>query len=152
MMRFDEYLLEKQTITLQYEASDWRDAVREATRLLENAGTVTKDYYEGILKNHADNGPYYVVVPSFAMPHAAPECGAVENGFSLVTLKTPVSFGHQEHDPVAIVLCIAAKDRQSLNEEIIVQIMNMLDYEPSIEKLQTAKTLDDLRALFAEIP
>jgi PTS system ascorbate-specific IIA component len=151
-MRFDEYLFEKQTITLQYEASDWQDAVGEATRLLENAGAVSKNYYEGILQNHVENGPYYVVVPSFAMPHAAPECGALENGFSLVTLKTPVSFGHEEHDPVAIVLCIAAKERRSLNEEIIVQIMNMLDYEPSIEKLQRAKTLGDLRALFAEIP
>jgi len=151
-MRFDEYLFEKQTVTLQYEASDWQNAVREAVRLLERAGAVTKDYYEGILKNHTDNGPYYVVVPSFAMPHAAPEWGALENGFSLVTLKTPVSFGHEDHDPVDVILCIAAKDRTSLNEEIIVQIMNMLDYEPTIERLRAARTLDDLRALFAEIP
>lgn len=151
-MQLDEYLFEKQTISLQYTASDWQDAVREAVRLLEQVGAVTENYYHGILKNHADNGPYYVVVPSFAMPHAAPECGALENGFSLVTLKTPVSFGHEEHDPVAVVLCIAAKDRQSLNEEMIVQIMNMLDYEPGMEKLRAAQTFDDLRALFAEIP
>ena len=151
-MCFNEYLFENQTITLRYEAFDWQDAIGEAARLLEKVGAVTKDYYEAILKNHEDNGPYYVVVPSFAMPHAAPECGVLENGFSLVTLKTPVAFGHEEHDPVDIILCIAAKDRKSLNEDVIVQIMNMLEYEPSTERLRMAKTLDDLRELFAEIP
>ncbi|MCL2347192.1 MAG: PTS sugar transporter subunit IIA [Planctomycetaceae bacterium] len=150
-MQLEEYLFENNTIALQCHAVDWREAVRISTDLLEAAGAVTPEYFQGILKNRADNGPYFVILPSIAMPHAAPECGVNENGFSLVTLKTPVCFEHEEHDPVRIVFCIAAKDRKSLNEDIIVQIMNLLEFEETPERLHQATSLEDIRNLFREI-
>ncbi len=151
-MRVEDYLFEKNTILLQQEAKDWKEAIRLATDLLEKSGAVTLDYYLGILKNVEQNGPYFVLMPAVAMPHAAPECGVRENGFSLVTLKTPVCFGHAEHDPVEMILCIAAKDRKSLNEELIVQIMELLDFDETVERLRTARNLEDVRKLFASLP
>ena len=150
-MRLDRYLLEHKTVALRQEAADWQQAVRLAVQLLENNDAVTSEYYDAILENHAKNGPYFVVVPSVAMPHAAPERGVNATGFSLVTLKTPVVFGHKEHDPVDIVLCIAAEDRKSLNEETIIQVMELLDHDDTVPKLRAAETLDDIEALFQNI-
>ena len=150
-MQLKKFLLERQTIALHQEAADWKEAVRLATRLLENAGTVTSAYYQAILDNHAKNGPYYVVVPSVAMPHAAPDDNVKETGFSLVTLKTPVLFGHAEHDPVDIVLCIAAPDRQSLNEETIIQVMELIDDDSAIDAIRIARTEEDIRLLLQKI-
>ncbi len=151
-MRVEDNHLEKNTILLRQEASDWKDAIRLATDLLEAVGAVTPEYYRGILKNIEQNGPYFVIMPAVAMPHAAPEYGVRENAFSLVTLKTPVHFGHLEHDPVEIILCIAAKDRQSLNEEVIVQIMDLLDFDETVNRLKAARDLEDVRRLFAALP
>ncbi len=151
-MTLEDFLFDNKTIALRQEAKTWQEAVRIATDLLENVGVVTPEYFQGILKNVEQNGPYFVLIPAVAMPHAAPECGAKENGFSLVTLKTPVAFGHEEHDPVEIILCIAAKDRKSLNEEMIIQIMNLLDFAETVDRLRAAGNFDDVRKLFAAIP
>jgi len=150
-MRLDNFLLERHTIALYQEAADWKEAVRLATRLLENAGTVTPAYYQAVLDNHEKNGPYYVVVPSVAMPHAAPDDHVKETGFSLVTLKTPVLFGHAEHDPVDIVLCIAAPDRQSLNEDTIIQVMELIEDNSTIDAIRTARTEEDIRLLLQKV-
>lgn len=151
-MRLHDYLFNKNAISLRHEASDWKDAVRAATDLLEIAGSVTPEYYRGILENYEEHGPYFVVLPSVAMPHAAPEWGVSENAFSLVTLETPVCFGHKEHDPVDILLCIAAKDRRSLNEDLIVEIMNLLDFEETVDRLRAARSVEDVHRLFALLP
>lgn len=47
------------------------------------------------------------------MPHARPEKGALQTGFSLVTTATPISFGHDEFDPVSVVIAIAGADADS---------------------------------------
>ena len=150
-MRLDRYLLERQTIALNREVANWQEAVRLSVQLLEDNGAVTSEYYDAILENHAKNGPYFVIVPSVAMPHAAPERGVNATGFSLVTLKNPVRFGHQEHDPVDIVLCIAAEDRKSLNEETIIQVMDLLDHDDTVPKLRAARSLDDIESLFQNL-
>lgn len=147
-INLERYLFDKKTIALKQDATDWKQAVRLATDLLENAGAVSPEYYQGILRNREKNGPYFVIVPSVAMPHAAPECGVNEDGFSLVTMKNPVRFGHEQHDPVELVLCIAARTRTSLNENVIVQIMNLLEHDEAIERLKRAEILDDVRDIF----
>lgn len=76
------------------------------------------------------------------MIHAEPGIGVREMGFSLVTLKKPVFFGHPENDPVDIVLCVAAVHRQEMNEEAIVSIMALLEEETLLEELRKATSLD----------
>ena len=38
---------------------------------------------------------------------------ALQTGFSLVTTATPISFGHDEFDPVSVVIAIAGADADS---------------------------------------
>jgi ascorbate PTS system EIIA or EIIAB component len=151
-VRIDEYLFTRNAIALQAEAGDWQQAVAVGVSLLEAAGAVEARYYDAILANVAAHGPYFVLVPGFAMPHARPEDGVRATGFSLVTLKTPVAFGHPEHDPVSVVLSIAAASKADLNEGVIVQVMQLLDWEPALERLRQARSWDDLRQLFADLP
>jgi len=150
-MQLDQYLFSKNTIALRQQAEDWKQAIQIGTNLLEAAGAVDERYYEGILANVEKNGSYFVIVPSVAMPHARPEDGVLETGFSLVTLETPVPFGHAEHDPVDIILTIAAADKKALNEEVIVQVMTLLDFEEAVPRLRAATALDDVKRLFDDL-
>lgn len=45
------------------------------------------------------------------MPHARPEDGAINSGLVVMTLKEPVYFGHEDHDPVSIVVGMSATDK-----------------------------------------
>ena len=60
-----------------------------------------------------DFGAASVIDDGIAMPHARPEKGALQTGFSLVTTATPISFGHDEFDPVSVVIAIAGADADS---------------------------------------
>ena len=151
-MRMADYLREKQTMALQVPAADWQTAVAAATELLRLAGAVEARYYDAILRNVAEHGPYFVVVPGVALPHARPEDGVRQTGFSLVTLAQPVRFGHDVHDPVSVVLGIAAIDKQALNEDVIIQVMRLLDWDQAVPRLQAARSADDIQQLFADLP
>jgi PTS system ascorbate-specific IIA component len=150
-MNLKEHLLSREAIALQVDAKDWKAAVKAGTDMLVKAGTIEPRYYEEIIQNTQELGPYYLLAPGLAMPHARPEGGVIENSFALVTLKEPVAFGDPDNDPIDILITLAARDAKTQNEEAIVQVVTLLDNEETIEKLREAKTLDDIKILFEEL-
>lgn len=150
-MNLKEHLLSREAIALQVDAKDWKAAVKAGTDMLVKAGTIEPRYYEEIIQNTEELGPYYLLAPGLAMPHARPEGGVIENSFALVTLKEPVAFGDPDNDPIDILITLAARDAKTQNEEAIVQVVTLLDNEETIEKLREAKTLDDIKILFEEL-
>jgi len=150
-MNLKEHLLSREAIQLQASASDWKEAVKIGTDLLEKAGTITSQYYEEIIKSVDELGPYFLLAPGMAMPHARPDGGVLETSFALVTLKNPVNFGDPDNDPIDILITLAAKDAATQNEEAIVQVVTLLDEEETVEKLRKAETIEDLRKIFAEM-
>ncbi|MCY1151651.1 MAG: PTS sugar transporter subunit IIA [Sphaerochaetaceae bacterium] len=150
-MNLKEHLLSREAIALQVDAKDWKAAVKAGTDMLVKAGTIEPRYYEEIIQNTQELGPYYLLAPGLAMPHARPEGGVIENSFALVTLKEPVAFGDPDNDPIDILITLAARDAKTQNEEAIVQVVTLLDNEETIEKLRGAKTLDDIKILFEEL-
>ena len=150
-MVLQDFIIENSAFALGQEATDWKAAVKLGTDLLVKAGAAEERHYEAILKMTEELGPYYVIAPGIAMPHTRPENGAKKTGFALVTLKNPVSFGHSDNDPVEIVLCICAKDAKDMNESVIVEAVTLFDDEKAVERLKKAQSVEDLRAVFADI-
>lgn len=150
-MVLQDFIIENGAFALGQEAADWKAAVKLGTDLLVKAGAAEERYYEAILKMTEELGPYYVIAPGIAMPHTRPENGAKKTGFALVTLKNPVSFGHSDNDPVEIVLCICAKDAKDMNESVIVEAVTLFDDEKAVKRLKKAQSVEDLRAVFADI-
>ncbi len=67
----------------------WEEAVKETTRYLQSKGYVTEDYANAIIQSTHDNGPYYVLCPGVAMPHARPEASVLKTGLGIHVYKTP---------------------------------------------------------------
>ena len=85
------------------------------------------------------------------MPHGRPEEGLLENSFALVTLETPVNFGDQYNDPIEILITLAATDAKTQNEEAIVQVVTIFDDDEVVEKLRSARTVEEVRTLLTTI-
>lgn len=143
-MVLKDFIMENKAFALKASAADWKQAVKIGTDLLAAAYAAEPRYYDSILEMTEQNGPYYVITPGIAMPHARPEMGALSTGFSLVTLKEPVVFGHSTNDPVDIVLCICAKNADDLNEEVIIDAVTLFDDEKAIAALRKAETEEEL--------
>ncbi|WP_336220302.1 SgcA family PTS sugar transporter subunit IIA [Citrobacter amalonaticus] len=134
-------------VQAQREAKDWREAVAIAARPLVAFGAAQPGYVDGIIDNTLNWGPYYLIAPGIALPHARPEQGANYNQVSITTLSTPVCFGNEECDPVWLLLCVSATDANA-HIHTIQRISQFID---SPERLAAVREAASDDALFARV-
>ena len=89
-------------------AADWRAAVGLAGAALARTGAAEPSYADEMVRMIDEHGPYVVIAPGLALAHARPGPEVLSDGLSVVTLATPVTFGHPHNDPVRVVLGLAA--------------------------------------------
>ena len=147
-MNLKEALIENNSISLQCEAKDWKAAIKIGTDLLEKSGAITENYYNAIVETTEKYGPYYIIVPGVAMPHARPEAGVKKDSFSLVTLKEPVIFEMDgEKEEVYILVTLAATSSENHNEFGIVQVADLFEDEENVERIKMAKNIEEILSL-----
>lgn len=103
-------LLPHGAIRLGEVAGDWRAAVRLAGAALEASGSTTDGYTDQMIATVESLGPYIVIAPGIALAHARPSPAVRRPGLAIITLATPVEFGHRDNDPVRLVIGLAAPD------------------------------------------
>jgi PTS system ascorbate-specific IIA component len=144
MACFVDRLIESGTIAVRQSVSDWEEAVQLGGDMMKKAGLITEAYTQAMINNHKEIGPYYIIAPGIAMPHAKPENGVLKTGYALVTLTSPVEFGDEENDPVDLLIFAGANNREEHNQEAVPQIAEIVDSEKYIEALRAAKSNEDV--------
>ena len=124
--------------------TDWRHAITLSARPLLLKGTITEHYIDAIFESHQALGPYYVLAPGLAMPHARPEQGALKNGLSLLHIREGVSFGSEENDPIYVVIMLCAL---SGNEHInmITALADIFSNEARCSALLKASSMEAIQ-------
>lgn len=123
----------------------WQDAVRQAAAPLLAQQAITPGYVEAIFRSHAELGPYYVLAPGLAMPHARPEDGTQKNALSLLNIRQGVSFGSAENDPVYTVIMLCAISGEE-HIKMISELAELFSDETRLQHLLTATTLPAIQA------
>ena len=141
-------IIAKENLRAGLKAADWREAVRLAGGVLEEAGSITNEYTESMIKAVEDLGPYIVIMPGFAIAHAAPSPAVHKEDLALITLAEPVSFG-SPNDPVSLMLCVACVDRES-HVRALSAVAEVLCGDGIMEKLAAATSADELEAILGE--
>ncbi|MCJ7569818.1 MAG: PTS sugar transporter subunit IIA [Anaerolineales bacterium] len=135
--------LNAQTVKAKVAATSWEQAVEAAGMVLVQANLVEPRYIDAMKKTLRELGPYSVIAPGIAMPHARPEDGVIQTGFSLVTLVKPVTFGNAENDPVDILLAFSASDKER-HITALKEISVFLSNDGLVRKVRTANSNDQL--------
>lgn len=138
--------LTESAIILGADASDWRAAVRLAGLALANSGAALPSYADEMIRMIEEHGPYVVIAPGLALAHARPGPAVLADGFAVVTLATPVAFGHPHNDPVSVVLglAISSADRHL---ESIAALANVFNDSSAIVDLAAAGTAAEVMAI-----
>lgn len=126
------------TIAVKQAASSWEAAVQLGGEMMVKAGLIEPSYVTAMIENHKTIGPYYIIAPGIAMPHAKPENGVLKTGYAVVTLSKPVEFGDEENDPVDVLIFAGAVNREEHNEEVVPQVAELCDSEEYVNRLREA--------------
>lgn len=132
----------KENIQAKVKAEDWSEAIRIVGGLLEAAGSITPRYTEAMITAVKEMGPYMVILPNFALAHAAPSEEVIKDDTALITLEKPVLFG-SPNDPVYVILAICSKESKS-HMDSLAQIASMLMQENVLTRLIEAKNVEEI--------
>lgn len=124
--------------------NNWERAIEIAAKPLLKNGYIKSEYINSMVENIHKNGPYIIIVPGFAMPHASPECGVLKTGISLLKLKNPVIFPGNNEIKLIIVL---ASLSPNAHMDIIVELTDILADEELMEKIYECNSIDKIMEL-----
>ena len=85
--------IDKKTIRTNVKVNGWQEAVQKSGELLVAAELVEPRYIDAMIATTKELGSYCVIAPGIAIPHARPEMGVKQTGYSAITLAEPVEFG-----------------------------------------------------------
>ena len=137
-----DYLNEK-SVRTKIPVSSWEEVVDAAGCLLFQNRLITTDYIQAMKDTIVELGPYVVITPGFALLHARPDKGVIDIGMSLVTLKTPIHFGHDENDPVDVAIAFSSSSSKK-HLELIQEIVELLRDEGKMAAVRAADSEDEL--------
>jgi mannitol/fructose-specific phosphotransferase system IIA component (Ntr-type) len=133
-------VLTKATIRLDVEATDWQDAIRQVGALLVADDAVQEAYVNAMIRAVEAKGPYIVVAPGIALPHASPDY-AKRIALGVIRLKTPVVFHQPEYDPVDLLFCLASADFLS-HVSTLVSLTLFIENKAAVEVLRMATDVE----------
>lgn len=139
-------LLTPDVVQVIPQAKDWREAIKIACQPLIDKGCIEPRYVDAIYKSHEQIGPYYVLGPGIAMPHARPEEGVNQLSLALTIIEKGVEFGADENDPVKLLIVLAATDNDS-HINAIVKLAELFDNQDDIDTLLQAKSKAEVLAV-----
>ena len=138
-MNLKQALIENNSIRLGLSASTWQEAVKLAVDPLIESGAVKPEYYDAIIESTEGYGPYYILMPGMAMPHARPEAGVQRDAFSF-----------SDGKGVSVLLALAATSSKIHTSVAIPQIIALFELENSINRLLACQTEAEVLALIDE--
>lgn len=142
-------LLSEDNVSFHYPAETWEDVIRHGGQLMVDAGFTEATYTEAMIDVVRDMGPYIVLAPGLAMPHARPEMGAKQVGAALVTLEKPIDFGSPENDPVSVAVFLCAPNKEE-HIQLLTDIATLFEDEEFLDAAVNFESIEDVQAFLSE--
>ncbi len=139
-------LLRSPLVATQVPVRDWEDAIRAVGRLLVADDAVEPRFVDAMIRVAHEFGPYIVVAPGIALPHARPEDGVKRASIGMITLAEPVEFGNKENDPVSLVIALAAIDNKQ-HIQGLAELAAVLGDDDTVARLRAAASAGELLAI-----
>ncbi len=142
-------LLPPERIKLHVKVNSWQQAVQEVGSVLLQTGAIEERFIDAMIQTTQELGPYIVIAPGIALPHAQPEAGAKKTALSMIKLDEPIEFGNPDNDPVEIVIGLSAVDNKK-HVKALSSLAELLLNKEKVAQLFRSQTKDELFKIFQE--
>lgn len=139
--------LTKDFIQFEDKVSNWEEAIIKSSKPLLQEGFIEKSYIDAMIESVKEYGPYIVIAPNIALPHARPEMGSKKVGFSILKLDEPVAFSDQAEHQVRLLISLSCVD-STTHMEILQTIVTILSDEEKNKHIFDAKTPEEIVNIF----
>ncbi len=141
-------LVEQDLVQFENEFDTWQDAVKSSYDTMLKQNIVERAYIDQVIKSIEEYGPYIVLLPNVAMPHASQGAvGVNKSAIAFMKVEKAVVFEEDNREKDAqLFFALAALDANQ-HLENITQLSELLMNEDVVEALKYAKNKDDLLAI-----
>ncbi|MEK5393927.1 BglG family transcription antiterminator [Margalitia sp. FSL K6-0131] len=136
-------ILQMKYIQLKKEVSDWKHAIQTAADPLLQEGAISEEYVQAMIHSINKMGPYIVISPKVAIPHARPEDGVKKLSMSLLKLSKAVPFSESRKHDIQIVIVLAAIDGET-HLKALSQLTEMFSNPDNLNKVLIARSTEEI--------
>ena len=137
-------MLTERRITVKDSVKDWREAIYLAAKPLEEDGSIEPAYTKAMILSVESGGPFIILSPGIALPHARPEAGVRWMSMSLLKVKEKVYFTEEKYANLFFVL--ASTDGNS-HLNALKELSSLFSDGAAYDKFMKADTVEELHQL-----
>ena len=142
-----KFTLESSLVQFEDCIENWEDAIKLSANPLLEGGYIEEGYITAMIESVKEYGPYICIAPDIALPHARPEAGSLEVGFSVLMLKKPVEFSENPEHHSRALITLSCVDADT-HLEMLQSIVETLSDEQKNAALFSATTKEEIVRLF----
>ncbi len=139
--------LDASLVTFHECFDSWENAIKAAAKPLKEQGYLTDDYVEAMINSVHTHGPYIVIAPNIAMPHARPEDGANKVGFSVTIVKEPVKFSDDPSHHAQLLVSLSCVDSDT-HLQMMQALVDVLGDPDKVDALVAAEKAEQVVDIF----
>lgn len=139
--------LTKDLIRFEKNAEDWKEAVRMSAQALLDHGLVEQSYIDAMIDSVMEHGPYIVIAPNIALPHARPETGSKKVGYCIMRLDEPVYFTEDKSAYASLFIALSCVDA-STHIDMLQDIVTVLSDTEQHDRIFAAESEDEILEIF----
>lgn len=144
-------LIEQNRVTFAQHFATWEEAVVAAAQPLVDQQAIELEYVTAIIESIKKFGPYIVIAPNIALPHAQGGLGVNEAALSFMKVDEPVHFSDSpEHDARLFFVLASVNNEDHL--ELLAGLVEEISDDNLVEQLLTAASIDDLARILESQP
>jgi ascorbate PTS system EIIA or EIIAB component len=136
-------LLTEDMIQFETRISNWKEAIAKAAEPLLKNGYIKQSYIDKMIENVEKIGPYFIIHPELAIPHARPEFGVQKLGMSFLKIEEPTYLLNEEKNAVKVFICLAAIDNTT-HLKALAQLTKLLGNKESLKEIFEVKNKEEL--------
>ena len=140
-------LIEKNRVLFAETFATWEEGVAAAAGPLIRDGAIDDRYVQAMIDSIRKYGPYIVIAPDVAMPHAqGGGVGVNQTSMSFMKLEQPVHFSDSPEHDARLLFVLASVDSDS-HLDMLQALVEEISDEEFLAKLLEISSLEELEKL-----
>ncbi|MFV0381019.1 MAG: PTS sugar transporter subunit IIA [Breznakia sp.] len=142
-------MLKKEHILVKEQVRCWEDSIRMAASTLLKENIITKLYIEKMIENVYNLGPYIIVSPEVAIPHARHCDGVNAPAISILKLQKKVMFDEASNKSAKLIIVLASTSGDT-HMQLLKYVSNILSNSCRYTRLLESEDIDTIYNIFKE--